>query len=147
MSDVAHGPRVANYSIKHIMSKQRVWFAIHNFSELGIQANNATIRTSIKFLLLQYSTCNLYHFLNTLYMYILSFMINTYIPVSDCNVHFKLFQENQPVNFGRQPSKDCLYVNIPLTLFKLTSDDRSSELFWSKFVSFPSSNLAQIILG
>ena len=36
--------------------------------------------------------------------------------IDDCSVHFKVFQENQPVNFGRQPSEDCLYVNIPLTL-------------------------------
>ena len=38
-----------------------------------------------------YLTCNLYHFVNTLYMYIWSFMINTYIPVSvliiDLHVH------------------------------------------------------------
>nr|XP_022299899.1 uncharacterized protein LOC111108367 isoform X2 [Crassostrea virginica]XP_022299900.1 uncharacterized protein LOC111108367 isoform X2 [Crassostrea virginica] len=29
--------------------------------------------------------------------------------IDDCSVHFKVFQENQPVNFGRQPSEDCLY--------------------------------------
>ena len=83
VSDVAHGPRVDNYSIKHIMSKQRVWLVIHNLSELGRLTYNAKIRSLIKFLLIQYSTCNVYHFVNTLYVYIWSFMINTYIPVSE----------------------------------------------------------------
>ena len=87
VSDVAHGPRVDNYSIKHIMSKQRVWLVIHNFSELGRLANNAKIRSSLKFLLILYSTCNLYHFVNTLFMYIWSFMINTYIPVSESLIY------------------------------------------------------------
>ena len=60
--------------------------------------------------------------------------------IDDCSVHFKVFQENQPVNFGRQPSEDCLYVNIPLTLFKLTSAEGFSEIFWSKFFCCPSSS-------
>ena len=60
--------------------------------------------------------------------------------IDDCSVHFKVFQENQPVNFGRQPSEDCLYVNIPLTLFKLTSAEGSSELFWSRFLCCPLSS-------
>ena len=83
VSDVALGPHVDNYSIKHIMSKQRVWLVIYNLSELGRLTYNAKIRSLIKFLLIQYSTCNVYHFVNTLYVYIWSFMINTYIPVSE----------------------------------------------------------------
>ena len=49
---------LVNYIIKHIMSKQDVLLAIRNFRGLKSLSYNAKIRTSLKFLLIQY----IYHF-------------------------------------------------------------------------------------
>ena len=43
-----------NYIIKYIMSKQDLLLEILNFSELKSLANNAKIRSWLKFLLIQY---------------------------------------------------------------------------------------------
>ena len=40
--------------IEHIMSKGNVLLAIHNFSEMKSLANNAKIRSSLKFLRIRY---------------------------------------------------------------------------------------------
>ena len=45
---------LVTYMIKHIISKQDVLLAIHNFSDLKNLAFNAKFRSSLKFLLIRY---------------------------------------------------------------------------------------------